>query len=168
MILSLRRLFAYWLDFILLAAVLVSVQTLLYRVTGGFPFAYLETGLAIEGWVLFSMSLPVWVYFIVGEKATGQTVGKRLLKLRVTNRDGSNICWVQAFIRTAIRLLPWEMTHLIILVPTPWWNAEPDHTYWILLPNGLILLYALYLFVNKGRMSVHDHVAKTTVEPTAQ
>lgn len=167
MIFSLRRLLAYWLDFVLLAAMLVSAQVLLNAITAGFPFAYLETGFAIEGWVLLSMSLPVWGYFIICEKVTGQTVGKRLLKLRVADKDGSNIRWTQAFIRTLIRLLPWEMTHLILLVPTPWWSgAEPHNPYWILLPNLLILVYTVCLFVNKGNKAIHDYVAKTTVVET--
>jgi uncharacterized RDD family membrane protein YckC len=96
-----KRLLAYWLDFVLLASLLVGLQWLLYAASSGFPFDKLEKGYQIELWVLLSMSLPVWCYFIYYERRHGYTPGKRLLKLKVTNNKGRNLSFSQALVRTA-------------------------------------------------------------------
>ncbi|NBD28194.1 RDD family protein [Paenibacillus glycinis] len=163
--LSLKRLIAYWLDFVILAVVLVGVQLLLYTVTSGFPFDYFDKGFEIESWVVLSMSLPVWAYFISFEKARRQTLGKRLLKLVVVDERKSTLSFVQALGRTFVRLLPWELTHLIILVPDPWWDVEePSNQALIFIPNLLIVAYIVVLFANKGRRGIHDYVARTKVK----
>lgn len=162
--LSLKRLIAYWLDFVLLALILVGLQWLLYKTTSGFPFDLLDKGYEVELWVLLSMSLPVWMYFICCELHKQQTIGKRLLKLVVMNKEGARINIYQALIRTFIRLLPWELTHVIILVPTPWWSIEePRNQHLIYIPNILMILYILVLFANKGDKGVHDYITKTRV-----
>ena len=166
MILSLKRLIAYWIDFVFLATVLVGLQWLLSGIASGFPFRFFDKGYEIEIWVLFTFSLPVWAYFIWCETHKRQTIGKRWLRLIVTNREGSKISFWQALFRTFIRLLPWELTHLIILVPDPWWAAEQaGNRPWIYIPNLLIVIYVAVLFANKGKRGVHDYMAKTTVKP---
>jgi uncharacterized RDD family membrane protein YckC len=164
MLLSIKRLLAYWIDFVILTIVLVGLQMLLYFITSGIPFDYLKKGYEIELWVLLSMSFPVWLYFIFCELYKQQTIGKWMLKLTVINVDGSKIKLHQAFIRTFIRLLPWELTHLIILVPKPWWDTEePYNINLIYIPNILMLLYILVVFATKGKIGVHDYIVKTRV-----
>lgn len=160
----LKRLAAYITDFLILAVVLSGLQMLITLVTGGWPFDQFRTGLQIELWVLCTMSLPVWAYFIVYEFRRQQTVGKRLFRLRVVRNDGDRITLWQSFLRTFIKLLPWELTHLIVLVPVPWWEpgAEPNHLIYI--PNALILIYIICLFLTAGRKGPHDIVAGTEVK----
>lgn len=166
--LFLKRLVAYGLDFVLLAFVLVGIQSILFLTTSGFPFDYLDQGYEIEIWVLLTMSVPVWLYFTWREGHKGQTMGKRLLKLVVTNHDGSKIRFHQALIRTGIRLLPWEMTHLIILVPTPWWSVgQPDPRSLIWVPNVLLILYVIVLLASKGEKGLHDYITGTRVKDIA-
>lgn len=163
--LFLKRLVAYWLDIILIAFILIFLQLLMYKITSGFPFDYLQRGIEIEIWVLLSMSLPVWTYFISFEMCKQQTIGKRLLTLRVINKDGSKINFYQALCRTFIRLLPWELTHVIILVPQPWWSIEmPKNPYLILIPNIILILYIVVLFFNRGKTGIHDYFAHTRVK----
>lgn len=166
--LSLRRLIAYWLDFVMLAAILIGLQWLLYTVTSGFPFDLLETGLHIELWVLGTMSLPVWLYFICCERFKMKTIGKRLLSLQAVSADGAQLTLKQAIVRTFVKLLPWEMTHLIILVPEPWYGLDelPAHMFLIYIPNALMLIYIVVLFINKGKKGLHDYVAKSSVTTT--
>jgi uncharacterized RDD family membrane protein YckC len=162
--LTVKRLLAYGLDFVLLASVLVSLQWTLYLVTGGFPFVRFDAGHEIELWVLLTFSLPVWGYFIWCEGKKQQTAGKFFLRLKVVNAGGAKIRWWQAFLRTLIRLLPWELTHLIILVPEPWWTVEvPENEIWIWVPNVLMAASIAVLFVSKGKKGIHDFAAKTTV-----
>lgn len=162
---SLKRLLAYWIDFMLLGFILIDIQWLLYLSTSGFPFDYLQKGFEIELWVLVTMSAPVWLYFIVSERYKQQTIGKRLLKLVVVNKEGSKISIYQAVVRTFIRLLPWELTHMIILVPTPWWSTEePSNENLIYIPNLLMIIYILVLFASKGRKGIHDYISNTRIQ----
>ncbi len=164
MTLALKRLLAYWLDFMILAICLAGIQWIIYILTAGFPFSILDTGIEIELWVLLTVSVPVWSYFILCELFTEQTIGKRILKLAVTNEEGNKITLKQAFSRTFIRLLPWELTHLIILVPEPWWNMqEPTNSYLIYIPNLMIILYLVILFATRGVKGPHDYISKTRV-----
>ncbi|MFC4810940.1 RDD family protein [Paenibacillus sp. GCM10023250] len=166
---ALRRLIAYWLDFVVLAGVLVGLQAVIYRATGGFPFDRLDRGYEIEAWVLGSMSLPVWAYFIVCETWQRRTLGKRLLRLEVVTAErGAAVGFLRALGRTCIRLLPWEATHLIILVPEPWWDVEqPAHPSLIYIPNAVMVIYAAVLFATKGRMAIHDYAMRTRVKERA-
>jgi uncharacterized RDD family membrane protein YckC len=162
--LSLKRLLAYWLDFVLLAFLLCSVQLILYKTSSGFPFVYLNKGYQIELWVLFSMSLPVWLYFIYFELRRQQTIGKRILNLKVMNMEGTRLNIQQVLVRTCMKLLPWELTHIIVLVPRPWWSMEiPNNQFLILIPNMIMILYIIVLFINKGERAIHDYAAKTKI-----
>ena len=111
-----RRIGAYVIDVTLAAVILVGAQFLLSRITNGFPFNLLTTGLRIETWVILTVSLPTWLYFAYFESSEHQaTLGKRLLKLRVTDTNQQPIGFWRAFIRTLIKLIPWELTHKIVV-----------------------------------------------------
>lgn len=166
MILSLRRLAAYWVDFMFLAILLVGMQFIIFHITGGFPFDRLDHGYLIEAWVLLSISLPVWLYFIGCEYYKGQTLGKRIFSLRVrSSHDHSNPTWSRVWLRTFIRLLPWELTHLIILIPEPWFSVAdtPRNVHFIYLPNAMLLAYIIILFLTNGERGLHDYIARTEV-----
>ncbi len=164
MILALKRLFAYWLDFLILAVCLTTPQWIIYILTSGFPFSRLNTGIEIELWVIFTISIPVWSYFILCELLKQQTIGKRILKLVVSNEEGCKISIKQAFTRTFIRLLPWELTHIIILIPEPWWSVEElKNSFLIYIPNFIMLLYIVILMGNKGVKGFHDYISNTRV-----
>lgn len=161
---TIRRLFAYWLDFLILAAVLIGLQFGLYTLTSGFPFESFTKGYQIELWVLSTMSFPVWLYFIFTDMKQ-QSIGKRWMKLKVTGRRDAAPSFGQALLRTLVKLLPWEMTHLIILMPEPWYSAEdtPANLFLIFIPNAMMLLYIALLFAGKGYKGVHDYAAGTKV-----
>jgi uncharacterized RDD family membrane protein YckC len=163
MMFAARRLAAYWLDFVMLGGALAGGQALLHLATGGFPFDRFKAGYEIELWVLATMSLPVWCYFVGMEYARGQTVGKRLLKLKAVSRDGSRLGFRQALLRTFVRLLPWELAHLIVLVPDPWWNADPARPELIYVPNAVMLLYIAVLAASGGKRTLHDAAAGSRV-----
>jgi uncharacterized RDD family membrane protein YckC len=118
----------------------------------------------IELWVLLTISLPVWIYFIFNEYYKQQTIGKRLLELMVVSEKGIKISLKQAFLRTFIRLLPWELTHIIILIPEPWWNMKDlENSYFIYIPNVIMIIYMVVLFWNKGTKGIHDYLSRTKV-----
>src|SRR3954471_20382895 len=102
---TLRRLVAYILDIVLLFGVLgVGLQTLTSTVFGIPNFERLShSPLELEGWVLLTMSLPSWIYFIASDLLGGATLGKRLFGLHTTNLAGQRITFAQALGRTALK-----------------------------------------------------------------
>ena len=156
------RLLAYDIDFILCSTVLVLPQLFVYQLTGGFPFTSFNQAHELYLWVLFTISLPVWVYFIYMESARQATFGKRLLGLKVTNADGNRIAFEQAILRTAIRLLPWEVTHFSLM--WIYFEDEPNINVGIWAANGLIVLYLVVLFANRGKMALQDFLVGTRVK----
>lgn len=159
MIFSLKRLLAYGIDVVMMIAFLVIPQWFVYRLTDGFPFELLTTGLQVEIWVLMTVSLPVWLYFIVFERMYQKTFGKMLMKMKVTNRAGERISWLQAFARTFWRLLPWELAHLILLLPEPYWSLESTpalRTVFLYSVNVLVVMYIMYLAFTRGQRAIHD------------
>ena len=159
MIFSLKRLFAYWLDCVMMMLFLVVPQWLVYRLTDGFPFELFKTGLQIEIWVLLTISLPVWLYFIIFERFYQKTLGKMLMGMKVTNTKGERISLKQAVLRTFWRLLPWELTHIILLFPEPMWSVESPpafRTFFLYAVNVLLLLYIMFLAFTRGKKAMHD------------
>ncbi len=59
-----------------------------------------------EAWSGVYLGVVLW-YFFVFEVAVGQTVGKRLLGLRVTRADGSRPSAAAISVRTLLRLVDW-------------------------------------------------------------
>jgi uncharacterized RDD family membrane protein YckC len=164
--LVLRRGLAYVLDCALLAALVVASQFGL-RALQGSRFPVLETGAQLEAWVLLSVSLPVWLYFAVGESSTRQaTPAKRLLGLRVVSLGGEHVGFGQALRRTLVKLLPWELTHVTLLLPTPIWSSPtPELRPGLWLVYGLLAAYVLCAALTPRRQAPHDLIAGTLVVP---
>ncbi len=160
-----RRLAAYVLDVALVAVVLVGAQFLLSRITNGFPFNLLTTGLRIEIWVFLTISLPTWLYFAYYESSARQaTLGKRLLKLRVTDTNQESIGFGRAFIRTIIKLIPWELTHVVLFFPTPiMTDPNPSPRLGLFLVYPLLALYMLSIIFTPRKRSIHDLLVGTLV-----
>lgn len=159
------RLGAYLLDYALLITLLVLPQAVLVAVTGGFPFNRLRNGWQIEGWVLLSISLPAWLYFAWSESSARQaTVGKRVLGLQVVSTSGGEIAFGKALLRTAVKLLPWELTHLTLLLPVPlWWDRNPGFRPGLAVAYLLMGIYLVVIWRSPHRRGPHDLAAGTVV-----
>ena len=161
-----RRGLAYMLDGALLAGLVAASQFGLRALLGA-AFPALETGAQIEAWVLLTVSLPVWLYFAVGESSGWQaTPAKRLLGLRVATVAGQRLGFGRALRRTLVKLLPWELTHLTLLLPTPIWgsaSAELRPGLWVV--YALLLGYILCAALTPRRQAPHDLITGTLVVP---
>jgi uncharacterized RDD family membrane protein YckC len=160
-----RRLGAYVIDVVLVAGILVGTQFLLSRITNGFPFNLLTTGLRIEIWVFLTVSLPTWLYFAYFESSDRQaTLGKRLFKLRVTDTNQQPIGFWRAFIRTLIKLIPWELTHVVLFFPTPiMTDPNPSPRLGLFLVYPLLVLYMVSIIFTPRKRSIHDLLVGTLV-----
>jgi uncharacterized RDD family membrane protein YckC len=152
---------AYAIDAGLLFAVLAPAGLLVNALLGTMP----RTGPGIWRTILWNFSLPVWLYFTAGDaSARGQTIAKRLLRIQVTRLDGGRLSWARGLGRTAVRLLPWELTHVSafalsddLAVLAPWQGAG------LVVVNVLLVAYLAVAVVTRGRRSVHDLAAGTAV-----
>jgi uncharacterized RDD family membrane protein YckC len=162
--LTLRRLVAFGVDVALLAAVLLPLAFAI----GGVP-AGDRTGPEVWQRIALTVSLPSWAYFIACDRlAGGRSMGKRLLGLRATRLEGRDIGWLTALVRTALRLLPWELTHAaFFLLSSGFKRVTPLQIGVAASTYVLILAYLVVALRNGGNRSVPDLVAGTMVTRVA-
>lgn len=163
-----RRIAAYLVDVTVLMILVQAAQWGLLALTGGFPYRQLDqmnNGWLIYGWVLLTVSLPIWLYFIIGERSSWQgTPGKRLLGLRVVSEGDAPVQLGQAVTRTLLKLVPWEIYHLAFMLPVPLFNdPNPAFRPGFLVGAMVMALYLLVLLRTPWRQSIHDLVARTAV-----
>lgn len=100
------------------------------------------------------------------------TIGKRLLGLCVTDIGGKRRGIGRSVLRTAVKLLPWDLAHLTIALPAPLFidpgSGALDWTRGEFRP-GFIVVYALLgvtmltLIRTSRRQALHDLAASTVV-----
>jgi len=86
--------------------------------------------------------LPVILYFTLQESSSRQaTWGKRKAGIQVVNAQGTILTRKQAFLRSLLKFLPWQIAHTSIfhIEGLPFTPAEPTP----LVISGLILVYVL-------------------------
>ena len=156
-----RRVAAYLLDVSVLFAVLAPFGYGVQRALGVSPVS--AQGVYIT--LVFNFSLPAWMYFALADRSRdGATLGKRLLSLRTEAERGGPIGFGRAIARTAVKMIPWEVAHAAAFLFAPALGAFGVGN-WIGIGVSYVLIFA-YLAVawrTKGRRSVHDFVAATTV-----
>jgi uncharacterized RDD family membrane protein YckC len=160
--LTLRRGIAFLFDCALLFIVLWPAGLLLQKLTGVRP----ESSIEVWYTLLLNFSLPVWLYFIVSDASRGgASIGKRRQHLSVGDVvTGDRIGVGRAIVRTAAKLLPWELIHVSAFALSPDTNEfGVRQTVGITIGNGLFIGYAVAVLVTQGRRSVHDFVARTAV-----
>jgi uncharacterized RDD family membrane protein YckC len=167
--LVLIRLLAFALDWVVLFAALAAPQALVALVWGDWPLASVDSGWLVWGWVLLTVSLPSWVYFTISDSSRrGATVGKRVLGLAVRDdADDGRLSRGRSLARTAVKLLPWELTHVMIFLPEPIGETlTPFKTGMIVLVNSLMLIWLVVPVIRPDRRALHDLAAGSVVTRT--
>ena len=163
-----RRVAAVGLDYLVILIWVAAVTAL------GFVGRALAPGLSqalfghplsgeLVGFVL--LTLPVAMFFVFAEASpSGATWGKRRAGLRVVTVDGRRIRPLRSSVRTAVKLLPWELSHFAV------WQLSAGLTVSAFIPYvALGLAWALVgaslasALVTRRRRGVHDLVAETMV-----
>ena len=159
--LTVLRAAAYGTDVMLLLAVLVPLTFVLQPLLHADP----NSGRAMWNGVLMCYSIPTWIYFALGDLSrTGATLGKRLWGIRVHSVRRNSVSLADAVNRTAIKLLPLELTHLVFLFAD---RTDSDHqanAFVVTLANLLAFIYLVVCTQTQGQRSVHDLVAGTAVK----
>jgi uncharacterized RDD family membrane protein YckC len=164
-----RRTGAYLIDYVVMFVAFVVLQSFVlpplrtwilgsdeWMKAGGFP---------LEAYTLLTISFPTWLYFACSEHSTRQaTLGKRVFGLIVTDMRGDRIGFGRAMLRTVIKLLPWELAHLTVNLPTSaFFEPEPQFRSGLLVVFALLVIYPALVVLTRRHQGLHDLIAKTVV-----
>lgn len=106
-----RRLFAYLIDFVILLCYLFLMKYLLYTVLS----ASLEESVGMD---ILLISLPMLLYSLVTETSmNGQTVGKKIMAIRVVSLEGGEPTLGQFLLRWITRFFEWPFFFGYIIMP---------------------------------------------------
>jgi uncharacterized RDD family membrane protein YckC len=155
-----RRIAAYLADILLLFAILAPAGQFMIWLLGATPP---HNGPEIERVILWNFSLPAWLYCIAGDRSSA-TVGKRLLKIQVRTVRGERLSLGRALVRTAVKLLPWELAHVsAFALSTDLSQFRPVQIIGVAAANLLSVVYLGVAAATTGQRSVHDYAAGTLV-----
>jgi uncharacterized RDD family membrane protein YckC len=143
-----KRLLAYCIDFSLLILYLISMMYLLF---GGFKLDESATGL-----ILIAIFIPMLFFTFLCELfLNGQTIGKKILKIRVISFDGDEPTMGQYALRWFLRFYEWGFIVLFLF-----WN----NIGW-----GLMALFfggftsVIIIAINRRNQRLGDIVGETIV-----
>ncbi len=100
-----KRLFAYAIDFSILLLFFISMKYFYY---GGFNLTGIKSLRSHVGLDILTISIPMLLYSLVFEVMMhGQTIGKKILKIRVISLDGGEPSLNQYIIRWMFKVFEW-------------------------------------------------------------
>jgi uncharacterized RDD family membrane protein YckC len=148
-----RRLFAFIIDTTFLGIFGLTIGTLFFD----FFAEHREIGL------LFGFAVAL-LYFGIQNSSlfSGQTIGKRLLKIRVVNKEARTISLQRSFARFMILGVPYFLNGALL-------PPELTNNYFVSIPlvlivfAGMAAIIYLYTFNKKTRQSLHDLIIGTYV-----
>lgn len=148
-----RRAGAYGIDIVLLFAVIVATQGLIWAI-GLNPVAADPQPWPMHAWVFAGVTLPVLLYFSLMVSRRGATLGQSALKLRVLTDGEGRPPFGRSLLRAAILLLPWELIHTAMFHQW-WWALAAAYV-------GLAVLIGSVVLQAEGR-GLHDRAGGVRV-----
>ncbi|PYZ96408.1 hypothetical protein CR205_11835 [Alteribacter lacisalsi] len=150
---------------------IIIIYLLLLLVTSVFLYPqiqYVFTGspatAQLAGFLLVTM--PVSVYFIVGDSAMGgQTFGKRAVEIRTVTEAGEPVSVFRAIVRTALKFLPWELSHFLVYRLMYLEDTSVPIVYYILGGTiyALMFAYILTAIFTRKKQTLYDLIVQTKV-----
>jgi len=131
----------------------------------GITNEWFVNSLNLQLYVFLTISLPVWLYFTYTDsKQSNGTIGKRIMKLKVLNYNNEKIGLKRNLVRTALKLAPWEISHIGVIFPSPLYFAQ-NYEIRILTIFGIILFVAYMgsIVIDSDRQSLYDKLTGTKV-----
>ena len=104
-------------------------------------------------------------YFLIFQFLNGgQTLGKKLLKIRVVGKDGGKLSFIQMFVRCSVvnEIVPMAMILLLIFVST-------GMTFFVIYSiigfvlNLFVIICAFMILYRKDRLGLHDIMSRSVV-----
>jgi uncharacterized RDD family membrane protein YckC len=165
------RALAFALDYLIIAGYLVLVAAVGAVANMAFPNllrTLFGNRAAAQATGFLFVTLPVMLYFAVLESSSWQaTWGKRIRGLRVVGADGGRISLARALGRTALKFIPWELSHTLI-----WQIRFAPAESSMLITAGFILIWLLIganvvsLVMRTTHQTLYDQLAGTYVVAT--
>lgn len=172
---SLYRIRASFIDYLVIMAWMATIGLagiVLSLLFGGYPDFLGSFGpIGTQILFFFVLTFPVGMYLYKTESGHQHaTIGKRKTGMQVSGLDGAAPSRRSIFLRTLVKLLPWEIAHTFI------WQMqyvfyrsgyEVDVPIWIFLGLNmsmiLVIIYVAMIVLRKDGQAPHDIVAKTHV-----
>lgn len=165
----LRRAAGYFVDATISFLVAMLLQLAVWvplREALGIGTDWFYSGWNTELYTLLTISLPVWAYFIYFQTGGRSTLGMKLVKLQVCDlRSNQTLSIYQAFLRTLVLLLPWELAHITNNLPKPlWYDPQPEFRAGFVLVGLLGALNMAFILFRADHRGLHDIVAGTQMQ----
>lgn len=163
---------AFGIDFLLIAAYAGALATVSSAILFRLPRDRVEPIFALPmlgDLVAFAtLVLPVIVVFALAESSRHQASwGKRFLRLRVVTASGGRPSRPQALVRSALKFLPWQLSHTCLFHIPGWPLAVETIPAWTVagfaLVWGLVAVYALSLLLPPTHRTPYDRASGTCV-----
>ena len=146
-----KRLLAYLADFVLLIVYMFSMLYLLY---GGF-----RVGEGSRGLVMIVLIIPTFFYTLVSEVTmNGQTIGKKILHIKVVSLDGGEPTLGQYLLRWFLRFYEWGF-----IIFTLFWSNGFTGIIWLIIGS---ITSIIIIGISSKSQRLGDIVAGTVVVNT--
>lgn len=164
-----KRLLSYAIDWYVFSIILISFNAL-YSNIKGIEITYFMTlenyDLKTAGYVFIIMLILHFIYFIVISKLlNGQSLGKRLTKLRIISKDGNDVKVWQLLIREFLGIILLECyispigSYFRVLLAMYIGDIKYLITVWYFVTGFSLLLISF----SKNRRMIHDVISMTKV-----
>lgn len=149
-----KRLLAYIIDFVLLIIYLFGMKWALY---GGFSTGFEES----VGLDILVISVPMFLYSLVMELLmNGQTIGKKIMAIRVISLDGGDPVFGQFVLRWITKFFEWPFFFGYVML-------VPDAIIGYILGTALLgISVVIIITVTKNSQRLGDLAAGTVVVDT--
>ncbi len=163
------RLKAFAFDYLIICGyilLLAGVTMAIIRISGSLalPLRWSEIPLLADLLAFITLILPVILYFTLQESSSKQsTWGKSKAGIRVVNAQGNTLTRKQAFVRSLIKFLPWQIAHTC-LFHIPGWplavtTIPSAVSVGFALMYVLVGLYIVAALISKKRRTPYDWVS---------
>ncbi len=153
-----KRLFAYLIDFTLLLLFFISMKYFYY---GGFNMVSSYELKSHAGLDILTISIPMLLYSLVSEVLMhGQTVGKKLMNIRVISLDGGEPQLSQFIVRWMFKAYEWPFFFGYTVL------TRESLLVYIMVTGFLGIIVVIIIAVTKKNQRLGDLAANTVVVNT--
>jgi len=153
-----RRLFAYLIDFSLLILYFMAMKYLYY---GGFDEATPEELRSHVGIDILTISFPMLLYSLLSEVALhGQTLGKKIMNIRVISLDGGEPELGQYLVRWMFKAFEWPFFFGYTIF------TQQSLFFYIIITGLFGIIVVITIAVSKRNQRLGDLAANTVVVNT--